>query len=144
MGNRPVRSTAVHWLRWIVRDLHVRGESKGNEAKQVLVRGEGEVKVGEAGMTGSRRVEGASFRVNAMPRRRVSKWPREVEIDSGGNLRTREGVSWGSPWIKPRPGESTQESGDRRRAEGAMEIRDIASVRETGQGEVSRVRRRMR
>ncbi len=37
-------------------------------------------------------------------------------------------------------GESTQKSGDRRRAEGAMEIRDIASVREAGQSEVSRVR----
>ena len=102
MGKRPVRSPAVHWLRWIVRDLHVSGEAKGNEARRVLVRGEGEVKVGVAGKTRSRRVEGADFRVEAIPRRRVSKWPREVEIDSGGNLRTREGVSWGIPWIKPR------------------------------------------
>ena len=84
-----------------MRDLHVRGESKGNEARRILVRGEGEVKVGEAGTTGPRRVEGTGFRVDAIPRRRASKWPREVEIDSGGNFRTREGVSWGSPWIKP-------------------------------------------
>jgi hypothetical protein len=46
MGKRPVRSPAVHWLRWIVRDLHGRGESKGNEARRVLVRSEGEVKGG--------------------------------------------------------------------------------------------------
>ena len=85
-----------------MRDLHVRGEAKGNEARRVLVRSEGEVKVGVAGKTGPRRVEGAGFRVEAIPRRRVSKWPWEVEIDSGGNFRTREGVSWGSPWIKPR------------------------------------------
>ena len=66
------------------------------------MRGEREIKLGEAGKTGPRRVEGTGFCADAMPRRRVSKWPREVEIDSGGNLRTREGVSWGSPWIKPR------------------------------------------
>ncbi len=73
MGNRPVRSPAVHWLRWIVRDLHVSGEAKGNEARRVLVRGEGEVKMGVAGETGPRRVEGAGFCVEAIPRRRVSK-----------------------------------------------------------------------
>ncbi len=40
-------------MRWIVRDLHVKGELKGNEAiRRVLARGEGEVKVGEAGMMG--------------------------------------------------------------------------------------------
>ncbi len=78
------------------------GESKGNEARRIPVRGEREVQVGEAGTTGPRKVEGMGFLVDAIPRRRASKWPREVEIDSGGNLRTREGVSWGSPWIKPR------------------------------------------
>ena len=85
-----------------MRDLHVRGESKGNEARRVLVRSEGEEKVGVAGKTGPRRVEGVGFRVEAIPRRRVSKWPREVDIDSWRNLRTRERVNWGSPWIKPR------------------------------------------
>ena len=100
----------------------------------MLVRSEGEEKVGVAGKTGPRRVEGVGFRVEAIPRRRVSKWPREVEMDSGGNLRTREGVSWGSPWIKPRV-----RARKKVETEGAMEIRDIASVRKTEQGKVSRV-----
>jgi hypothetical protein len=49
-----------------------------------------------------RHVGGGTLRVEAIPFRRVSRWPKAVARDRGGNLRTSLGVSRGIPWIYPR------------------------------------------
>ncbi len=41
-------------------------------------------------------------RVKAMPRLRVLRWPKEVERERGGNLRTRAAVRAGILRMKPR------------------------------------------
>ncbi len=42
------------------------------------------------------------MRVDAIPWRRVSRWPYAVARAKGGNFLTRAGVSLGIPWIYPR------------------------------------------
>ena len=49
-----------------------------------------------------RQVRGGSRRVEATPLRRVSRCPKAVARDRGGNFRTRVWVSRGIPWIYPR------------------------------------------
>jgi hypothetical protein len=56
----------------------------------------------EALLIVDRQVGGSTLRVEAMPFRRVSRWPKAVARDRGGNLRTSLGVSRGIPWIYPR------------------------------------------
>ena len=52
--------------------------------------------------TGPRQEAGGSFlRVEAIPFRRVSRCPNEVDRDSGGYLATSLGVRRGIPWMKP-------------------------------------------
>jgi hypothetical protein len=41
------------------------------------------------------------LRVEAIPLRRVSRCPNEVDRDKGGYLETSLGVSKGMPWMKP-------------------------------------------
>ena len=47
--------------------------------------------------TGPRQEGDIVLRVEAMPFRRVSKWPKEVDRDKGGYLETSLGVSRGIP-----------------------------------------------
>ena len=49
-----------------------------------------------------RQVRGGRRRVEATPLRRVSRCPKAVARDRGGNLRTRVWVKRGIPWIYPR------------------------------------------
>ena len=51
------------------------------------------------GATGPRQEGETVLRVEAIPFRRVSKWPKEVERDSGGYLETSLAVRRGMPCI---------------------------------------------
>jgi hypothetical protein len=98
MGNHPVRSAADHSLRWMVR---AREEEEGKEgwrsARRGLTRGST-----ARGATGPRQEGEMVLRVEAIPFRRVSKCPKEVERrDSEGYLETSLGVRRRMPWIKP-------------------------------------------
>jgi hypothetical protein len=80
MGNRPVRSAANHSLRWMVL---AREEEERKEDRMTARRGlRRESTAGEA--TGPRQEEETVFRDEAIPLRRVSKRPKEVERDKGG------------------------------------------------------------
>ncbi len=82
MGKRPVRSAADHSRREIVRAVERRGMGILSER--------------------SRHVEGGESAVDAMPWRSVSRCPKAVKRERGGNLRRREVVRAGIPWMNPR------------------------------------------
>jgi hypothetical protein len=82
MGNRPVRSAADHAWREIVRAVESRGGGTLSDR--------------------ARHVEGGERVVDAIPCRSVSRCPKAVERDRGGNLRRREVVRSGIPWMNPR------------------------------------------
>ncbi len=121
-----MRSAADHSLRWMVR---AREEEEGKEdwrsARRGLMRGSI-----ARGATGPRQEGETVFRVEAIPFRRVSKCPKEVERDSGGYLETSLGVRRGMPWIKPFIRALTKVERERGRAEGTMSIGDKASCRQ--------------
>jgi hypothetical protein len=71
-----------------------RRESRGKGARRALVRGETEGKATELRME-----EVIWGRVEERPLRSRSRCPYELERERGGNLRTREAVRVGIPWI---------------------------------------------
>jgi hypothetical protein len=105
MGNRPVRSAAVHWSRYTVNASVAPagvGEARRTEARETP---EAEREAEETGEKDEHKETAAGEslgRVEAMPRRRVLRWPNEVERERGGNLRTRAAVSRGILRMKPR------------------------------------------
>ena len=79
-GKRPVRSAAVHSLRQMVRErVASEGKEKVEEARRELER-DGR----ESVVTRLRQDEEILGREDAIPLRRVSRWPKEVERERGG------------------------------------------------------------
>ena len=79
MGKQPVRSAAVHSLREMVRErVESEGKAEVEEARRELVRDGG-----DAAVTGPRQDSVTLRREDAIPLRRVSRWPKEVERDRG-------------------------------------------------------------
>jgi len=117
-----VRSAADHSLRWMVRALEKEeGKEDWRSARRGLVRGST-----LRGATGPRQEGETDFRVEAIPFRRVSKCPKEVERDRGGILGDELGSEEGNAVDKTFL-QSFDESRERGRAEGTMQIGDNAS-----------------
>ena len=80
MGKRPVRSAAVHSLRETVQEREEPGgKAEEDEARRELTREGGDLE-----STRPRQDEGTFFREEAIPLRRVSRCPKDVERESGG------------------------------------------------------------
>ena len=122
IGNR---SAADHSLRWMVRALEKEeGKEDWRSARRGLVRGSP-----SRGATGPRQEGETDFRVEAIPFRRVSKCPKEVERDRGGILGDEFGSEEGNAVDKAfRQG--FDEGIERRRAEGTMPVGHKASCRQ--------------